>query len=350
MIWTTSPLSHRGFVTSSIALIAVIGAASQLPASEPSDHHHIPVGSLGYVHVQVTELDESPLFDTISRLQSHVQVEATAFSLARIGLDATTVSELTFLFPSLDTCVLIATLTEPFERERLYNRLTAGLRLTPGANNMLTNGHDQAIFVASDHTVVMGSPASIDWWLSARNSGTSSRLTASRVAAATQGQILAGFDATQVPKILLAQLPAPIQTLSKASVATGSVTLGDGMGINASLTFDDEVDAERSSQELNALVEQGRASLSALAAKLVLDNKNPNASAKEGLEALAMLALVREGAAHLAQVRIEHANAQVSAEASVDLSMVLFGLTAIRSVGTHPNTQLQSDFQKQAVR
>ena len=143
MVLSTVPLSQRGLVATPAALFAVLCAASHLPATEPSDCHQIPAGSLGYVHVQVTELDESPLFDTVRRLQNHIQTEASAFSLSRIGLDATKLSEVTFLFPSFDTCmrlqgdhqpyfVLIATLSEAFQPERFANRLSAEL----GAENL----------------------------------------------------------------------------------------------------------------------------------------------------------------------------------------------------------------------
>ena len=360
MILSTAPLGSRGFVATLMGLVTVLGAATHLSATEPSDHHQIPAGSLGYAHVQVAELYESPLFDTARRLQSHVQTEASAFSLSRFGLDATKLSELTFLFPPSATYlrlqgdhktpfVLIATMSEPFQPERFAHRLAAEWGLTRDTNKVLTNGDDRAFFVASDHTVVMGAPAAVDWWLATRDDHDSSRLAASRAALAGQGQILAGLDATQVPTLLLSQLPAPIQTLSKASVATIGVRLDGGLGIKACLVFDDESDAQQSSQELHALIDKGRTFLSVSATKMELSLKNPKAPISEGIGALAALALIREGAAHIDQVHIEQTDGQIHAEARVEMSTtsLVMLLTAIRSLGRDANAEFESIVEQQ---
>jgi hypothetical protein len=361
---TSAQLCRRSFVASPMALVAVLFAATHLTATEPSGQHQIPVGSLGYVHVQVAELHESPLFDTCSKLLSHVQTEASAFSLSRIGLDATKLSELTFLLPSFDTYlqlqgnrqtpfVLIATMSEAFQPERFATRLATEFGLKQGMNTVLTNGNEWAFFVASDHTVVMGSPAAIDWWLSARGNYNPSRLAESRAAMAGQGQILAGCDVTQVPSRLRSQLPAPIQSLSKASVATISVRLDDGLGIKAGLVFDDEGDAQHASQELHFLIDRGRALLSIAATGMEHSLKNPNASVSEGIGALGGLALIREGAAHLDQVHIEQADGRIHAEARLDMpttSLVMLGLTAIRSIGGDANPQFEPVVEQQAAK
>jgi hypothetical protein len=268
-------------------------------------------------------------------------------------LDATKLTELVFLFRDHQTPpVLIATMSEAFQPERFANRLASELALTRGANNVLTNGADRAFFVASDHTVVMGSPAAVAWWLAARDDHDSSRLEASRAAMAGQGQILAGFDVTQVPGDLRSQLPAPIQTLSKASEATMSIRLDEGLGINACLVFDDEGDAQRSSQELRHLIDQGRALLSVSGTQMELGLKNPDASTAEGFGALCALALIREGAAHIDQVQIEQAGGQILAEARLDMStssLVLLGLTAIRSLGANADAEFESVVEQQAA-
>jgi len=359
MILSTAPLCRRVFVATLMGLFALFCTATHSPATEPSDHHQIPVGSLGYVHVQVAELYESPLFDTARRLQSRVQTEASAFSLSRFGLDATKLSELTFLFPPSATYirlqgdhktpfVLIATMSEPFQPERFANRLAAEWGLTRATNNVLTNSDDRAFFIASDHTVVMGAPAAVDWWLATRDDHDSSRLAASRTLAG-QGQILAGLDATQVPGLLLSQLPAPVQTLSKASVATIGVRLDGGLGIKACLVFDDEGDAQQSSQELHSLIDQGRTFLSVSATKMELSLKNPKAPISEGIGALAALALIREGAAHIDQVHIEQADGQIHAEARLEMSTtsLVMLLTAIRSLGRDANAEFESIVEQQ---
>lgn len=187
-------------------------------------------------------LGKAPLFDTYRRMLSHVQTEASASSLSRIGLDATKLSELTFLFPSFDAYmrlqgasqtpyVVIATMSEAFEPERFVSRLAAEFGLMPGANNVLTNGNDWALVVASENTVVMGAPAAVTWWLSTRDDHSPSRLAESRADMAGHGQILAGFDATQIPQFLLSQLPAQLQSLSEASVATVGVRFDDGLAV-----------------------------------------------------------------------------------------------------------------------
>jgi hypothetical protein len=242
-------------------------------------------------------------------------------------------------------------MSEPFQPERFANRLTAEWGLTRGTNNVLTNGDDRAFFVASDHTVVMGAPAAVDWWLATRDDHDSSHLAASRAALAGQGQILAGVDATQVPGLLLSQLPAPIQTLSKASVATIGVRLDGGLGIKACLVFDDEGDAQQSSQEIHALIDQGRTFLSVSATKMELSLKNPKAPISEGIGALAALALIREGAAHIDQVHIEQADGQIHAEARLDMSTtsLVMLLTAIRSLGANANAEFESVVEQQAA-
>jgi hypothetical protein len=355
MILSTVPLSQRGLVATLVALFAAFCVVSHLPATEPSGFHPIPAGSLGYVHVQVTELDESALFDAAGRLQRRVQTEASAFSLSRLGLDVTKLSEVTLLFPSFDICmrlqgedqppfVLIATLSEAFQPERFADRLSAELELTRDKNNVLTNGDDLAFFVASDRMVVVGSPTSVAWWLSTRDDRDSSRLAASSAAIAEPGQILAGLDATQVPGFFMNDLPAPIQSLSKATALTIGIRLDDGLSVKACVDFDNEDDAQYCGQELHALLEHGSNYLSVAETQMELGLKDPNASTEECLGFLVGLAYTRQVAAYLDEVQIEQAGGRVHAEARLETSttsLTLLGLTAIRSIGTNASAEFE---------
>jgi hypothetical protein len=360
MILSNVPLSYRGLVATLAALFGALCVVGRSPAVEPSGNHRIPAGALGYIHVNVGELDESPLFETLSRLNSRVQTEASAFSLSRLGLDLTTLSEVTFLFPSFDTCmrlqgenqppfVLIATLSEAFQPETFASRMSAELKLTRDADNVLTNGRDKAFFVASDQTIVVGSPSSVDWWLSTRNGRESSRLAASRGAVAGQGQIAAGLDVTQVPSHFLSQLPSPIQSLSKAGALAVAIRLDDGLSIKTCAAFDTEDGARDCSQELRSLVEQGSAYLSVAEAQMKLGLKSPDATTEQALGVLMLLALTREGAAYLDQVQIEQAGGRVYADARLETStscLVMLALTGIRSIAKSGDPKFEAGVQE----
>jgi hypothetical protein len=353
MILSTLAPRPRGLTATPLALLAILCVVSRSHANEPSDCHRIPAGSAGYVHVRVSEIVEAPQFDAIKRLQSHVRSETTAFSLSRLGLDVTTLSEVTLLFPPYDFVmkrksenpfVLVATLSDAFQPEQFASRLSAQLGLSRDTNNLLTNGRDLAFFVASDHTVALGSPAALNWWLSNRNGRDSSRLAASRAAMEGQGQILAGWDATQIPDFSR-DLPAPLQSLAKASDLAIAIRFDDGLSIRTSVAFDDEGAAKYCSQELQALVEQGSAYLSVAESKMELGLKNPNASTEEAFGAVVGLAFIREGAAHLDQVRIEQAGGRVDAEARLEASttsLVLASLTAIRTIGRNAEAKFEA--------
>lgn len=349
----------RSLRTLSLALLLFVSAAIAPVAGlagEVASAEFIPGGSVAVIHVDTPALLASPKMSFLMELAGRVAPEASRFSLARLGVDATTLSDATLVFPDMATYMQAsAAKTPPFVALLTFadgvraEQLTAALRsefgLQPADNGVLSNGDDFAILVGSDHMVVFGTPLTVEWWLAAREEQGPSKLANVLTDSADRGSVIAGLDLSQAPPLFLSLAPPQVQAVVQADLAVVSLDLEDKLTINLGLHYADDGEAAAAALNVEHLVAQGHTLLSAAEATAQGTINDAQSSLSDGAASLAALAMTRQGKEYLNGVQVAQQGSTLSVAAAVDneiTSTVMICLTAIQQIGQNANAQFES--------
>ena len=276
-----------------VLLGVAVGTVQHLQAAEPNNAHSIPPESLAIVQIDVPDLCQSPNFAFLIQAARRVASETSDYSLTKLGIDVTTLTEVTVVVPPVDRImeasasnrspvVVAVTFAEPFRADVLMARLEKELDLVAVGNGMYHRADSLALFVASDQTLVAGSPTSLAWWLDARQQQGANHLVQALSETIPQGPIRVGCDLSGLQPFV-ASLPRAMQKLFQAGVATAALDMDDKLTVELNFRYDSEADAQGAVQELGQLIAQGKALLTVaeIAAQRSLDD--PDTSATDGL-------------------------------------------------------------------
>lgn len=338
-------------------LVVLVSLASSIPQrADGADPQMIPPGSLAFIHIDAPEFYGSPSLKFLKEVAGRVSGETSWFSLARLGVDVTKLSEVTIVAPPWgqilatsagDTppLVFIANFANEFQAAEVVERLQSELGLASSENGVLSDNDKLALYVDSDQALVAGSPEGLAWWLGARKQSEDSKLAEALVGARNEAPVIAAVDVTQVPAWFSASLPAAASSLFDAHVITGSLAVDRKLALNLVLHFADESVAGESGQEMEAVVAHGKMLLSLAESATQQSLSNPELPTAEGFGTLAALAGIRQGQAYLDDVTVNQQGAAVRVAAKVHnevTSTVMVCLTAISAIGAEANREFES--------
>ncbi len=333
----------------SFLLLATLAVGLVLPsaarASDAVAPSLLPDGTLGYVHVQVSELNGTVVGNFPAQLLSHVRDELAELTLKHFGLDVTHLTELTMIFPAFEQMasdqtsqmpyVLAATFDARFKPDDVFTSLgeewTAG---QIGKASVVTNANGITLYPASGRTLLIGSQNAVQWWLENRGQKGNSSLPNMLTESFGHGQIFVGFDLSLVPPQALEQLPPQAKVFASAGLASVTFNLSENFETTVELGYPDAQTAGKALQAANALRKQGSAVLSFQEAEFERQVGAEGATFDQSMEAIAALAFIRQAAAYLNDFEVTQNDAWLSADLTIegDPSMaVVFGIAAIGS-------------------
>lgn len=305
----------------------------------------LPDGTLGYLHVQVSELNGTVVGNFPAQLLGHVRDELAELTLKHFGLDVTHLTELTMIFPSFEQMagdqgsqmpyVLAATFDARFKPDDVFSSLSDDWTTGQiGKASVVTNAGGITLYPASARTLLIGSQNAIQWWLQNRGQKGTSSLPSLLTESIGHGQIFLGLDLSLAPAEALEQLPPQAKVFASAGLACVTWNLSESFVTTVELGYPDSETAGKALQAANALRKQGSAILSFQEAEFERQVSADGATFDQSMEAVAALAFVRQAAAYLNDFEVTQNDAWLSADLTIegDPSMaVVFGIAALGS-------------------
>lgn len=305
----------------------------------------LPDGTLGYLHVQVSELNGTVVGNFPAQLLGHVRDELAELTLKHFGLDVTHLTELTMIFPSFEQMagdqgsqmpyVLAATFDARFKPDDVFSSLSDDWTTGQiGKASVVTNAGGITLYPASARTLLIGSQNAIQWWLQNRGQKGTSSLPSLLTESIGHGQIFLGLDLSLAPAEALEQLPPQAKVFASAGLACVTWNLSESFVTTVELGYPDSETAGKALQAANALRKQGSAILSFQEAEFERQVSADGATFDQSMEAVAALAFVRQAAAYLSDFEVTQNDAWLSADLTIegDPSMaVVFGIAALGS-------------------
>ena len=337
-----------------VLLAAILLAGAPDVRADENGTPVLPTGSLGYVHLQLDEMSETPQARVFNQLLSHVAAESSLLSIEKLGLDVTSVTDLTLVVPPFNQLleatgsgdypmVVLARFSKSFRSRQLGSHLAGWSPQSVGNNGMYVREDGAALHIASNRMLVIGTSAAVQWWLQSESQEGSGTLTQLLVNSESGGQLLFGLDLQQIPNPMVQQLLPLASWVADADFASLDIVLDDTIALNGYLEFGSEEQAKTASDELLKL---GRLGLEELA-KIEADLKPQVRQGDTGsaVSSLFALALLRQCAESLEDVEVSHdeVNAMVSAELDAHLLfMTAFGAVGVAEIGRQGNADFES--------
>lgn len=320
-----SPLRWATFGTIAVTVF-LSSRPSQAGGFNPA--LNLPQGAFGYIHVQVDELREAPCLVLVSQLLRHVSTEASVWSTSRLGLDLTTLTDITVIVPPLQqvmaeqggepaVCV-VATFSKSFRLAEFAKQLPEGWQPSNEGERYYVRGTSEALHIVSNTCLVLGKPSAVKWWMGAEYEGEDGALTGLLQGSLEAGHILLGADLTQVPPDAFAAVPPAAQWLSKTTFAALDVVVDDDVTLAGYLYFNQEADAVEAHGQFSELISQGTQVLSHMENEAKPGLTDPSAPNAKVFDSLVQLATTRMLASMLEDIKVARDGESVTAQLSVD--------------------------------
>jgi len=334
--------------TTAVLTICSLGA-SWAWSAEAIGPSLLPGGAIGYLQVQVSELNDTSIAQFPGQLIGRVKNELSELSLKHIGLDVTQLTELTIIVPPFELLaqhnseappvVIAASFATRFNPQDVVNSLPEGWTPTAiGKASVHTNEHGTTLYAATPRTLLFGSQSTISWWLENRNNQADSSLSELLRESIGNGQIFVGFDVTALPQDVVEQLPPNVQTFAKASAASATFDFSEEVAVSVDLGFEARATAQKALQEVKTLRQQGHALVSFQEAEFLRQLAADDVTVDESMEAIAGLAVVRQAAAYLDSVEVSEADGWLSLELKVEHDPSYLIVATLAAIGSAQNS------------
>ena len=303
-----------------------------LNADDPEANELLPKGSLGYIHIEVKEIQDIPQLDVVKQLLSKVNAEASLLSSNRLGLDVTSLTDVTVVLPTFEQfmastqdppiCV-VANFDKTFRVSNLAKKLKQqSWEVKNFQNQTIFENDESALLVESNSRLVLGTKDSVRWWVSTETEEGNWTLTQMMDNSFDAGEILFGVDLRAIPKSMFAMLPQQAQMLSKTDFVSLIVDIDDEINLNAVLNFPETDSVGPAKNELDGLIRQGTEFLAETEAEMQEMVNSRDSKIDDAIGGLVGLAFIRQVAEGIENIEISQESQYVSVSVSVDYNLL----------------------------
>jgi prepilin-type processing-associated H-X9-DG protein len=243
----------------------------------PPDLAAVPADAIGFAHVRLADLWKSDaLKDVRDMIAKAGQPALEAFDKRFVPAPSSLERLTAFLLPPSrpevrePLAVVIVTTNKPFDRDTFLKRSMPAVeqRTTRNLEFYVDEQSSMGFRFINDRMLAFGPAIAIEEWLS-RNNPTQGALRPGLELANSGKPVVVVLNVERLPIGALGRLPAEIQPLFRAKLATLTLDLaGDGR-IEASLVYDGARPAAAAEQALRAAADMGRAALAKARAEML---------------------------------------------------------------------------------
>lgn len=321
-------------------------ASANLNAEDPEANELLPKGTLGYIHIEVKELQDIPQLDVVKQLLSKVNAEASLLSSNRLGLDVTSLADVTVVLPTFEQFMAntddppicaVANFDKTFRVSHLAKKLKEhAWEAKQFQNQTIFENDEAALFVESNSRLVLGTKDSVRWWMTTDAEEGNWTLTQMMDNSFEAGEILVGVDLRAIPKPMFAMLPEQAKMLSETDFVSLIVDVDDDINLSAVLNFADTDSVSPAKRKLDELLEQGTEFLAETESQMQEMVSGPNSDVDDAIGGLVGLAFVRQVAEGIENIEISEESQYVSVSAALDYNLIYatLGTVGIAQLGT----------------
>jgi hypothetical protein len=353
---TSSPFVPRSVASLLAAITLTCTLTFSVSASE-TPPPALPENTFAYLHIQVAELRETPNLSVFTQLLNQVRSEASLLSTNYLGIDLTKLTDVTVVVAPFEQVVssnspdsfpfcVVVNFAQSFRPNDFISNLPEDWsETTVDGNTLYVGANGQALHVASNKTILIGSTPGINWWLNAEEDENERSLSQLLAASEDSGHINVGVDVRQIPVELRTGLPVQADWLNETEFASMDLYLDEVITLGLWLDFGTAEQTKSASKEVKALLNQGASFLASMANDFQAKLRDSDTSPDDAIGNLLALACVRQAAEQLENVEVSTDDATVIVKLEIDstlLTTTIFAAVSIAEVGREASANFEA--------
>lgn len=294
-----SRTTNHSSVRSGLFLLALAFATAPVNAG---DYVSIPEGTTAFVHVNVESLRYTSEFSIAEKLLTHVDTEASIASVSTLGLDVTTLRDITVLVPPFtgdlnsqrpDFCASFR-FSKSFRAGEVRSRLSDDWKaVQAGRDTIFVHADSTCLHLSSNKSLLIGSQQAVRWKM-AQEETPESFLSSIYDDSIEYAHVICGVDLRDVPAEVISAVVPGNQLSFKPTYLALDVTLEDELLLDGYVFCDNNQQAVEATALMKSFVQMGIDFLVVAEEQHKTLVQSPVHSLQDTVQQLALIGVIRE--------------------------------------------------------